>query len=175
MDHKFMKPGEDTKEIDKGIKNKWRWAWINEIGSDGNPNSVFSLAKKLAKDKIALTHLSLSRQYASYLITHGISPDFKKSLYEKLKNGIFSLNIDEATNIHNDRIMNILVQFYDEDAGSVKTQHLASRKVNIGNASALMLELRGVIQAFGLEWRQVSFLTIAPSWEGRRLDSGRRW
>lgn len=199
-----MKAGEDTKEVDKGITNKWRWMWINKIGSNGKPfrswcqklseagacfctlctrrliyatkdkkvlswhesdsshkaavraiqytshllgatamadllpsmtdrvtdlkicvclsvaehdltftmaEHIVSLAKKLAKDKIALTHMSLSRQHASYLITYGISPEFKKSLSEKLKNGIFSLNIDEATNIHNDRIMNILVRF----------------------------------------------------------------
>ncbi len=28
-----------------------------------------------------------------------------------------------------DKILNVLVRFYDEDAGSVKTQHLASKKV----------------------------------------------
>lgn len=94
------------------------------------------------------------------VITHGISPEFKKGLSEELKNGIFSLNIDEATDIRNDRIMNILIRFYDEDAGSVKTQHLASRKVNIVNDSALMLELRGVIQAYVLEWRQVMSILL---------------
>lgn len=34
MDHKFMKPGEDLKDVDKGTKKKWRWAWIEEIGSN---------------------------------------------------------------------------------------------------------------------------------------------
>lgn len=155
-----MKPGEDTKEVDKDIKNKWRWAWINEIGSDGKPfgswcqklseagtcfctlcarrliyatsgkkllsrhesdaikllsvpfsihhfcwglhprptfsmtdhvadlkiyvcsfvaeqdlsftmaEPIVSLAKKLARNKIALTHMSLSRQHASYYARH---------------------------------------------------------------------------------------------------------
>lgn len=32
-----MKSGEDTLLIDKGLKNKWRWAWVEEIGKDGKP------------------------------------------------------------------------------------------------------------------------------------------
>ncbi|KAL1250518.1 hypothetical protein QQF64_018314 [Cirrhinus molitorella] len=31
----FMKPGEDIKDIDNGIKNKWSWAWIEDVGSNG--------------------------------------------------------------------------------------------------------------------------------------------
>ena len=33
---KFMKPGDDVLPIDKGLKNKWRWAWIEE-STDGEP------------------------------------------------------------------------------------------------------------------------------------------
>ena len=32
-----MKPGEDVLLIDKGLTNKWRWAWIEEIGKDSKP------------------------------------------------------------------------------------------------------------------------------------------
>uniref|UniRef100_A0A3B4TWZ0 PDZ domain-containing protein n=1 Tax=Seriola dumerili TaxID=41447 RepID=A0A3B4TWZ0_SERDU len=38
----FMKPGEDTKLVDKGIKNKWRWSWIEEAGRDGKPFGSWS-------------------------------------------------------------------------------------------------------------------------------------
>ena len=31
-----MKPGEDI-IIDHGLKNKWRWAWIEVRGGDGKP------------------------------------------------------------------------------------------------------------------------------------------
>lgn len=34
-----MKPGEDVKGLDKSIKNKWRWAWIEDVGLDGKPFS----------------------------------------------------------------------------------------------------------------------------------------
>ena len=37
MDCNFMKPGEDTKLVGKGIKNKWRWSWIEEVGKYEKP------------------------------------------------------------------------------------------------------------------------------------------
>lgn len=249
----FMKPGEDVKHIDKGIKNKWRWAWLEDLGVDGKPFSswcqklpqpgvcyctlcrkklvygtsgkkmlprheqdafhkaaarsvqytsrlpgasatadippsitdrmtdlkirlcafiaehdlsftvaqpLVALCKKVAEDGTALAQLSVSRQHASYLLTHGISPEFKKRLSEKLRSSMFSLNIDEATDKNMDRIMNILVRFYDEDTGSVKTQHLASRKVNIANAEALIAALNDVLRSYGLDWRQVTSLLL---------------
>ena len=247
----FMKPGEDIKEVDKGIKNKWQWAWIEAVGIDGKalwklvskaptarsmllhcvcteiviwsgkkvlprhevdpahsasiralhhtsrlpgatatadvPASMtdrvtdlkirvcsfiaefdlsftiaqplVTLCKKLAEDRPALAHLSVSRQHASYLLTHGISPEFKK-LSEKLHHTMFSLNIDEATDKSMDKILNVLVRFYDEDAGSVKTQHLASKKVNIANASVLMMELNDVLHSYGMEWRNVTSVLL---------------
>ena len=73
---------------------------------------------------------------------------------------MFSLNIDEATDKSMDKILNVLVRFLDEDAGSVKTQHLASKKVNIANASVLMMELNDVLHSYGLEWRNVTSVLL---------------
>ena len=42
MECNFMKPGEDIKLVDKGIKNKWRWSWIEEAGRDGKPFGSWS-------------------------------------------------------------------------------------------------------------------------------------
>ena len=55
MDRKFMKPGEDTKDVNKGIKNKWSWAWIEVVKNIDSsmhcniffPNSV--LIKKVLR------------------------------------------------------------------------------------------------------------------------------
>ena len=33
--------------VDKGLKNKWRWAWIEEVGKDGKPFG--SWCKKLGE------------------------------------------------------------------------------------------------------------------------------
>lgn len=34
---RLLKPGEDTAIIERGVKNKWCWAWIEESGADGKP------------------------------------------------------------------------------------------------------------------------------------------
>ena len=43
----FINSGEDVTTLDKGLKNKWRWAWLEETGRDGKPFS--SWCKKLGE------------------------------------------------------------------------------------------------------------------------------
>ena len=73
---------------------------------------------------------------------------------------MFSLNADEATNGNMDRILNVLVRYFDEDMGKVLTQHLASRKVNIADASTLTQELTDILQSYSLNWDQVVGLLL---------------
>lgn len=77
--------------------------------------------------------MSLSNSHASYLCTHGIAAHWKTELSTKLKTKMFSLNVDEATDGNMDRILNVLVRYF-EGMGKVATQHLASRKMNIADA-----------------------------------------
>ena len=96
------------------------------------------LCEKLAIDKNVSAKLSVSNQHASYSNTHGLAPEFKKRLWEKLKQAPFSMNIDDATNLNTDKVLNVLVRFFDDDTGRVIIQHLASRKVKIANLSAVV-------------------------------------
>lgn len=73
---------------------------------------------------------------------------------------MFSLDIDEATNQNMDKVLNVLVRFFDEDENGVKTQHLASRKINIANASSLMLELKDVLQSYSFWMQQVNSVLL---------------
>ena len=50
--------------------------------------------------------------------------------------------------------------FFDEDENAVKTQHLASRNMNIANASRLILELKDVLQSYGLRLQQVTSILL---------------
>lgn len=55
-----------------------------------------------SEDKIALTKLSVSNQHASYLNTHGLDPEFRQRLSEKLKKkkAMFSMKVVEAINLN---------------------------------------------------------------------------
>lgn len=98
---------------------------------------LVNLVRVLAQDQSALSRLPLSNAQASYMCTHGIAAQCKKQLSDKLQNRMFSLNADEATNVNNDRILNVLVRFFDEDMKKVVTQHLGPKKLNIADASAI--------------------------------------
>ena len=84
------------------------------IGSE-----LVQLSKRLAVDPKALNALSLSRGSTTYSTTHGVGQAYKEELNEKLCGKWFSLNVDEATNANNDKIVNVLVQYFDEELGNV--------------------------------------------------------
>ena len=70
------------------------------------------MKKKLAQDKTALNKVQMSHS-GSYTLTHGLGAAIKDELSTKLREVPFSLNMDEATNNAMDKIVNIVVQFYD--------------------------------------------------------------
>lgn len=248
MNARYIEKGGETSRWEVGVKNKWRWGWIEETGADGKPQGswcqklketgacfcvpcsrklmygssgkkilnrhasdpghiasmralshtsnlpgatatvttatsmtdrvceqkirvtafiaehdlsftmarpLVELCKKLAEDKNALAKLSISNNHASYLNTHGLAPEFKRQLAEKLKKATFSINVDKATHLKTDKVLNVLVRFIDDNLGKVATQHLASRKVNISNSSAVMQELKDIMDRNGLDWSLV--------------------
>lgn len=115
--------------------------------------ALISYAQKMAVDKAALSRLSMSRQHATYLLTHGIAKCFKEDLCGSLKESAgFSLNVDESTNSHMDKIMNMLVRYYNEQQGKVVTDQLASCKVNIGTAQNLFNAIDSVLSDANLPW-----------------------
>lgn len=79
MESKFMKPREDV-TIDKGLKNKWHWAWIEEIGRDGKPFG--SWCKKLGACFCTLCSRKLmySTSGKKVLPRHELDPGHKAAL-----------------------------------------------------------------------------------------------
>lgn len=37
----YIRPGEDTLRWEVGVKNKWCWDWIEEVGADGQPHGTW--------------------------------------------------------------------------------------------------------------------------------------
>ena len=31
---RFLKPGEETANLERGVKNRWHWGWIEELGEN---------------------------------------------------------------------------------------------------------------------------------------------
>ncbi|KAH3749420.1 hypothetical protein DPMN_183918 [Dreissena polymorpha] len=244
----YLPPGYNTKELESGVKNKWRWEWLNERGSLGEkwgdwlkkPNTpgsayceicfktinyksngkkafkshaedvthlknyrtwksnqvlpgsskakpetesmqdrvakqraitaafisehclpfsiaedLLNYAKRLSEDKHALGKTTISKTSATYIITHGLAKSFKQEVADKVKGKSVSLNLDEATNNNNDKIVNILIQFYDEEENQIVLRHLGSRKQNHATAKDIMMSIESVLEEYKIEWWQV--------------------
>lgn len=108
---------------------------------------LLQLCTTLAEDKKALLKTSFSRTSATYISTHGLAAAFKAELRSKLRDSFFSVNVDEATNNAMDKVLNIMVQYFDNDTGEVKIEHFASRIVNIATAANLTKAITNCFKA----------------------------
>ncbi|GFR88745.1 hypothetical protein ElyMa_000777000 [Elysia marginata] len=118
-------------------------------------SDLLSFAQRLSKDTVALNSVTLSATSATYNTTHGVAHYVKQSLSDKLKDVFFSMNIDEATTSAGNKILNILVQYYEEDEKRCVVDLLQSRQVNIANSSNLLDAVDDVLSERGLKWDQV--------------------
>lgn len=116
---------------------------------------LVEFAKRMNSHPNVLSKVSLSRTSATYINTHGVAKSFKNELTTKLTNAHFSLNLDEATNHANDKIVNILVQYYDDEVGKVVIDHFGSRKQNIATAANIFQDVQDVLDVYGFKWDQV--------------------
>ena len=118
---------------------------------------LVDLAKRLSVDKGALSSLSFGRACATYTTTHGVAASIKEELSNILQHPgtFFSLNVDEATNKNNDKIVNALVQYFDPDQGRVVIDHLGSREGNVATAINILHALTSILQERGLGWDKV--------------------
>ena len=102
---------------------------------------VIEFAQRLAKDKGALDKLSMSRTALTYTNTHGLAKAFRDDLSNDLAGNYFSINVDEATNNAMDKLINVIVQYYDNKQGKVVIDHLGTRKENIATSENITLAL----------------------------------
>ena len=118
-------------------------------------DDLVKLAKRLGEDKAALDKTTLSRFSATYINTHGVAKSFKEELKEMVRGKMVSLNLDEATNNNNDKIVNILIQVYGEDEKQIFLRHLGSRIQNRATAQDIMDSIESVLKEYGIEWCNV--------------------
>lgn len=84
-----------------------------------------------------------------------MAKSFKEDLQSKLSNTYFPLNVDEATNNNSDQILNILVQYYDDNTGKLSVEHFGSREQNLATAKNIFSDINDVLNDYGLKWDQV--------------------
>ncbi|XP_045177599.2 uncharacterized protein LOC123537819 [Mercenaria mercenaria] len=68
---------------------------------------------------------------------------------------MLSLNVDEATNNNNDKILNVIAQYYDEESEKIEITHLGSRKQNLATAADILDSLESILTEYELNWFQI--------------------
>ena len=118
---------------------------------------LLGFAKRLSEDdmKRGLVKSTLSKTSATYITTHGVAKSFKDDLKEKMKGQMVSLNLDEATNNNNDKVLNVLVQYFDEETNKVELRHLGSRIQNLSTAKDILSSIESILTEYDIEWSQV--------------------
>ena len=111
---------------------------------------LLEFAKRLSEDKYALDKTTISKTSAKYSSTHGVAESFKSEIKTKLNGEMFSLNTDEATSNNNDKIINVMIQYYDKETSKIELAHLGSRIQNLATAENLLHSLESVMNEYQL-------------------------
>ena len=106
-------------------------------------------------DPDALQATKMGRTAATYVMTHGTVEEFKNVRSDKSRSSFFSLNVDKATNNAGNKVLNVLVQYFDEDQQSTLVELLGSREVNQVTSENIFNALTEILQDRGLKWEQV--------------------
>lgn len=135
-------------------------------------DELIKFAQRLSEDKPALDKTTLSKTSVTYINTHGVAEYMKEDLKRKLKGEMLSLNMDEATNNSNDKILNILVQFYDKEENKIELAHLGSRKQNLATARNIIESAESVLCEYEIQWSQVVSVLMDNCSTMRGVKSG---
>ena len=84
----------------------------------------------------------------------------QSSLKEILNETFFSLNVDEGTNNAGRKVMNVLVQYFNESENKVIIDLLGSREVLVSNSKAIFNVLDTLLNERDLQWNQVCMFTM---------------
>ena len=73
---------------------------------------IVNLARMLAEDKVALSHMKLSRTSAQYKMVHGLGKTFSDRILSNTGKLPFSVNLDEATSRSDKKVIRVISSMY---------------------------------------------------------------
>ena len=88
--------------------------------------NIVELAEEMMSNPEAAKKLQVARQIASYKMRHGLAKGQEKQLINKLREGFFSFNIDEATSSNLHKVLTLLVSYFCTTKNEVVVEHLGS-------------------------------------------------
>ena len=100
----------------------------------------------------AANKLQVARQTASYKMRHGLAKGLEKQLIDKLREGFFSFNIDEATNSNLHKVLTLLVSYFCITKNEVVVKHLGSLNLPTVKSETVFKAVVDLINEKELPW-----------------------
>ena len=88
--------------------------------------NMVELCKEMMRDPKTVNKLQVAQTTASYKVQNGLARGLEKHLVDKLKEGFFSFNIDEATSATLHKVLTLLVSYFCSTKNEVVVEHLGS-------------------------------------------------
>ena len=88
--------------------------------------NISEVAKEMMRDPKATNKLQVARRAKSYKKLHGLAKGMERQLIDKLREGFFSFNIDEATSSNLHKVLTLLVSYFCTTKNEVVVEHLGS-------------------------------------------------
>ena len=92
----------------------------------------------LSRDPKALPQLRVNLAAASYKLKHGLSVYIRKKVFDCMKRCPFGINVDECTSNNSQKVLSILVSYFDIEIGESVGQHYESISLIELNAKSLL-------------------------------------
>lgn len=88
----------------------------------------------------------------SYKLKYGLAATFEESLLEELRKTPLALNMDEAMNSNNQKVVTVLVSHFSSSLQKISVNHLASFVVTRVTSESLFQEMEQLFERCELPW-----------------------
>ena len=107
--------------------------------------------------------VKMNRTSVTYKLKDGLATNSHTKLLEKLRQYLFSVNMDECTSGKNKKLFSILVSFCDEEKEHSAVEHSNSIECVVVNAQDLFNSIKKLFKRDSILWHNlVSDFLIAP-------------
>ena len=149
------------------------WLAENQIPLSKTPGLI-KLMQAAARDPCALKKVGLkSANTAGYKLREGLGTFWESELADKLKKCQFSVTIDESTSESNQRVLAILVRYWDVEVNQLAVQHLRSVELFKVDAESVCNAVTNTFQSLSIPLENVVSVYMDNCATMRGIKSGK--
>ena len=119
---------------------------------------------KMFPDSLIAKGYSCSRTKMRYMVTHGTYPTFKLALDQKLRENVFSLQIDESNKMYGKKFLILMVKFYDKEEEKLTNRLWELKEANKGDAESIVRIIRSAFEEHDVPYENlIQVMSDSPS------------